>query len=119
MTAGLSTRAVIDREEQSMKRAIVGGYLKTGSSSSNKAPAADRRSSRHGLMLGVEPMRDHANPKRPRHIEAIRTVLEQCKRARRLMRAKGGLCGTCSTHTSAVCLTTDDAGFLGDCLTRR
>src|SRR5262249_10171353 len=66
-----------------------------------------------GLMLGVELVRDRES-KEPASQEAA-DVVELCKE-RGLLLGKGGLYGNTLRIKPPMCLTTNDAAFLADCL---
>jgi alanine-glyoxylate transaminase / (R)-3-amino-2-methylpropionate-pyruvate transaminase len=66
-----------------------------------------------GLMLGVELVRDRKT-KEPATTETA-DLLELCKE-RGLLLGKGGLYGNVLRIKPPMCLTTDDADFLVDCL---
>jgi alanine-glyoxylate transaminase/(R)-3-amino-2-methylpropionate-pyruvate transaminase len=66
-----------------------------------------------GLILGVELVRDRVS-KEPASTETA-DVLE-LSRARGLLLGKGGLHGNVLRIKPPMCLTTDDADFLADCL---
>ena len=66
-----------------------------------------------GLMLGVELVRDRET-KEPANTEAGR-VLEEA-RARGLLLGKGGFYGNVLRIKPPMCITSDDADFIVDCL---
>jgi len=113
MAQGLATLEVIDAEGIQANARRVGGHL--------KARLLDLQD-RHrwigevrglGLMLGVELVRDRET-KEPATSETAE-VLDLCKE-RGLLVGKGGIAGNVLRIKPPMCLTTDDADFLVDCL---
>ena len=113
MAQGLATLEVIDADDVQGNARRVGSHLKD-----RLLALADRHPligdvRGMGLMLGVELVRDRIT-KEPATTEAV-DVLEACK-LRGLLLGKGGLAGNVLRIKPPMCLTTDDADFLVDCL---
>jgi alanine-glyoxylate transaminase / (R)-3-amino-2-methylpropionate-pyruvate transaminase len=113
MTQGLATLEVIDAEGIQANALRVGTHLKDRLKAlQDRHPLiGDVRGM--GLMLGVELVRDRQT-KQPATAETA-DVLELCK-DRGLLLGKGGLYGNTLRIKPPMCLTTDDADFLADCL---
>lgn len=113
MTQGLATLEVIDAEGIQENAHRVGMHLKNRLLElQQKHPiVGDVRGM--GLMLGVELVKDRQT-KEPAKPEAGK-VLELAKE-RGLIIGKGGLYGNVLRIKPPMCLTTDDADFLADCL---
>ncbi len=113
MTQGLATLEVIDSENIQQNALRVGTHLKNRLTElqDHHLLIGDVRGM--GLMLGVELVRDRQT-KEPANTEAAQ-VLEFCKE-RGLLIGKGGLFGNTLRIKPPMCLTTDDADFLVDCL---
>jgi alanine-glyoxylate transaminase/(R)-3-amino-2-methylpropionate-pyruvate transaminase len=113
MTQGLATLEVIDSEQIQANAHRVGTHLKQ-----RLLEVAERQSlvgevRGMGLMLGVELVRDRTS-REPASTETAE-VVELCKE-RGLLVGKGGLHGNVLRIKPPMCLTTDDADFLADCL---
>lgn len=113
VTQGLATLDVIDRGGIQENARTVGGHLKA-----QLAELAERQPligevRGMGLMLGVELVRDRTT-KEPASAETAE-VLELAK-DRGLLIGKGGLWGNTLRIKPPMCVTTDDADFLVDCL---
>ncbi|WP_428939027.1 aspartate aminotransferase family protein [Fontivita pretiosa] len=113
MTQGLATLEVIDAEKIQHNALVVGGHLKQ---------RLEQLQQRHqligdvrgmGLMLGVELVKDRRT-RQPASAEAIE-VLELCKQ-RSLLIGRGGLYGNVLRIKPPLCITTDDADYIADCL---
>lgn len=113
MTQGLATLEVIDREGIQENVKSVGARLKERLLALQERQPLIGEVRGLGLMLGVELVRDRKT-KEPATKEAG-DVLELCKE-RGLLLGKGGLFGNVLRIKPPMCLTTDDADFLVDCL---
>jgi alanine-glyoxylate transaminase/(R)-3-amino-2-methylpropionate-pyruvate transaminase len=113
MTQGLATLDVIDAEGIQQNALHVGAYLKSRLLDLQERRPLIGEVRGMGLMLGVELVRDR-NSKQPASTEAA-DVLELAK-DRGLLIGKGGLYGHVLRIKPPMCLTTDDANFLVDCL---
>src|SRR6202035_3041950 len=113
MTQGLATLEVIDSENIQQNALRVGGHLKERLLDLQERQPLIGEVRGMGLMLGVELVRDRQT-KEPASKEDI-DVLELCKE-RGLLIGKGGLHGNTLRIKPPMCLTTDDADFLVDCL---
>ncbi len=113
VTQGLATLEVIDGEHIQQNALRVGGHLKQRLLEVQEAQPLIGEVRGMGLMLGVELVRDRAT-KEPASTEAA-DVVELCKE-RGLLLGKGGLYGNVLRVKPPMCLTTDDADFLADCL---
>jgi alanine-glyoxylate transaminase/(R)-3-amino-2-methylpropionate-pyruvate transaminase len=112
-TQGLATLEVIDNENIQENARVVGGHLKRRLCELQERQPMIGEVRGMGLMLGVELVRDRAT-KEPASAETA-DVLERCK-DRGLLVGKGGLFGNVLRIKPPMCLTTDDADFLVDCL---
>jgi alanine-glyoxylate transaminase/(R)-3-amino-2-methylpropionate-pyruvate transaminase len=113
MTQGLATLEVIDAENLQQNARRVGSHLKRRLLELQDRQPLIGEVRGLGLMLGVELVRDRAS-KEPATAETG-DVLELCKE-RGLLLGKGGLFGNVLRVKPPMCLTTDDADFLADCL---
>lgn len=113
MTQGLATLEVIDREGIQENARVVGTHLKDRLTELQERQPLIGEVRGLGLMLGVELVRDRIT-KEPATSEAAE-LLERC-RERGLLIGKGGLHGNVLRIKPPMCLTTDDADFLVDCL---
>jgi alanine-glyoxylate transaminase/(R)-3-amino-2-methylpropionate-pyruvate transaminase len=113
VTQGLATLEVIDAENIQRNAAVVGRHLKDQLSELQDRQTLIGEVRGMGLMLGVELVRDR-HTKEPATKEAA-DVLELCKE-RGLLVGKGGLYGNVLRIKPPMCVTTDDADFLVDCL---
>ncbi len=113
MTQGLATLEVIDAEDIQGNAHRVGGYLKDRLLALAERHPLIGEVRGMGLMLGVELVRDRAT-KEPASTETA-AVLEACK-VRGLLVGKGGYYGNVLRIKPPMCLTTDDADFIADCL---
>ena len=113
MTQGLATLEVIDAEHIQQNALQVGGHLKRRLLELQERQPLIGDVRGMGLMLGVELVRDRTT-KEPASTETSE-VLERCKE-RGLLVGKGGLMGNTLRIKPPMCLTTDDADFLVDCL---
>jgi len=113
MTQGLATLEVIDADDIQGNARRVGGHLKGRLLGLADRPSLIGEVRGMGLMLGVELVRDRLT-KEPAGAETA-AVLEACK-DRGLLLGKGGLHGNVLRIKPPMCLTTDDADFLADCL---
>ena len=113
MTQGLATLEVIDAEGIQENARRVGGHLKQRLLDLQGRQPLIGEVRGMGLMLGVELVRDRAT-KEPANTETA-DLLELCK-GRGLLLGKGGLYGNVLRIKPPMCLTTDDADFLVDCL---
>ena len=112
-TQGLATLEVIDNENIQENACVVGGHLKSRLCELQERQPLIGEVRGMGLMLGVELVRDRTT-KEPANTETV-DVLEKCK-DRGLLVGKGGLFGNVLRIKPPMCLTTDDADFLVDCL---
>jgi alanine-glyoxylate transaminase/(R)-3-amino-2-methylpropionate-pyruvate transaminase len=113
MTQGLATLEVIDAEGIQENARRVGGHLKDRLLELQERQPLIGEVRGMGLMLGVELVRDRRT-KEPANTETA-DLLELCKE-RGLLLGKGGLYGNVLRVKPPMCLTTDDADFLVDCL---
>jgi alanine-glyoxylate transaminase/(R)-3-amino-2-methylpropionate-pyruvate transaminase len=113
VTQGLATLDVIDSENIQQNALRVGTHLKERLGELQERQPLIGEVRGLGLMLGVELVRDRQT-REPAAREAA-DVLELCKE-RRLLLGKGGLHGNVLRIKPPMCLTTDDADFLADCL---
>jgi alanine-glyoxylate transaminase/(R)-3-amino-2-methylpropionate-pyruvate transaminase len=113
MTQGLATLEVIDQENIQQNAKKVGGHLKNRLKELQERHKLIGEVRGLGLMLGVELVRDRKT-KEPANSEAA-DVMEMCKH-RGLIIGKGGLFGNTLRIKPPMCITTDDADFMADCL---
>ncbi len=113
VTQGLATLEVIDGENVQQNALRVGAHLKERLREVQERQPLVGEVRGLGLMLGVELVRDRGT-KAPATREAA-DVVELCKE-RGLLIGKGGLHGSVLRLKPPMCLTTDDADFLADCL---
>jgi alanine-glyoxylate transaminase/(R)-3-amino-2-methylpropionate-pyruvate transaminase len=113
VTQGLATLEVIDAEGIQHKAGVVGTHLKEALCELQERQPLIGEVRGMGLMLGVELVRDRST-KEPATKETA-DVLERCKE-RGLLVGKGGPHGNVLRIKPPMCLTTDDADFLVDCL---
>jgi alanine-glyoxylate transaminase/(R)-3-amino-2-methylpropionate-pyruvate transaminase len=113
MTQGLATLEVIDTEDIQQNALRVGGRLKERLREVQQRRPLIGEVRGMGLMLGVELVRDR-DTREPATAEAV-AVLELCKE-RGLLLGRGGLFGNTLRVKPPMCLTTEDADFLADCL---
>lgn len=113
MTQGLATLEVIDAEGIQANALRVGNHLKSRLLDLQERRPMIGEVRGMGLMLGVELVRDRVS-KEPASTETAE-VHELCK-DRGLLVGKGGLYGNVLRIKPPMCLTTDDADFLVDCL---
>lgn len=113
MTQGLATLEVIDAEGVQQNARRVGAHLKSRLLELQERHPLIGEVRGMGLMLGVELVRDRES-KEPATKETG-DILELCKE-RGLLIGKGGLFGNVLRIKPPMCLTTDDAEFLVDCL---
>ncbi|MCH2114376.1 MAG: aspartate aminotransferase family protein [Pirellulales bacterium] len=113
MTQGLATLEVIDAENIQQNAKDVGNHLKARLLDLQQRHPLIGEVRGLGLMLGVELVTDRQS-KEPASKEAAE-VMEQC-RIRGLIIGKGGLKGNTLRIKPPMCITTDDADFLADCL---
>jgi len=113
MTQGLATLEVIDQENIQQNAKKVGGHLKNRLKELQERHKLIGEVRGLGLMLGVELVRDRKT-KEPANTEAA-DVMEMCKH-RGLIIGKGGLFGNTLRIKPPMCITTDDADFIVDCL---
>jgi alanine-glyoxylate transaminase/(R)-3-amino-2-methylpropionate-pyruvate transaminase len=113
VTAGLATLEVIDGENVQQNALRVGTHLKDRLRELQERQPLIGEVRGLGLMLGVELVRDRRT-KEPATQESA-DVVELCKE-RGLLLGKGGLYGNVLRIKPPMCLTTDDADFLADCL---
>jgi alanine-glyoxylate transaminase/(R)-3-amino-2-methylpropionate-pyruvate transaminase len=113
MTQGLATLEVIDHEHIQENARVVGDRLKNRLLELQERQPLIGEVRGLGLMLGVELVKDRQT-KEPATAETVE-LLELCKN-RGLLVGKGGLYGNVLRIKPPMCLTTDDADFLVDCL---
>ncbi len=113
MTQGLATLEVIDSEGIQENARRVGARLKERLLAVAERQPLIGEVRGLGLMLGVELVRDRTT-KEPATTETAE-VLELCK-DRGLLLGKSGYFGNVLRIKPPMCLTTDDADFLADCL---
>ena len=113
MTQGLATLEVIDAEGIQANAHKVGTHLKHRLLELQDRQLMIGEVRGMGLMLGVELVRDRQT-KEPASTETA-DVLELCKE-RGLLLGKGGIFGNVLRIKPPMCLKTDDADFLVDCL---
>ncbi len=113
MTQGLATLEVIDSEGIQQNALTVGDHLKDRLLELQERQPLIGEVRGMGLMLGVELVRDRQS-KEPATSETAE-LLELCK-DRGLLIGKGGLAGNTLRIKPPMCLTSDDADFLVDCL---
>ncbi len=113
MTQGLATLEVIDAEGIQANALKVGTHLKSRLLDLQERQPLIGEVRGMGLMLGVELVRDRTS-KEPATTETAE-VHELCK-DRGLLVGKGGLYGNVLRIKPPMCLTTDDADFIADCL---
>ncbi len=113
MTQGLATLEVIDKENIQENAKVVGKRLKDRLLALQEKQPLIGEVRGLGLMLGVELVRNRET-KEPANTEAAE-VMEKC-RERGLLIGKGGLYGNTLRIKPPMCLTTDDADFMADCL---
>jgi alanine-glyoxylate transaminase/(R)-3-amino-2-methylpropionate-pyruvate transaminase len=113
MTQGLATLEVIDAEGIQANAQKVGTHLKQRLLDLQDRQPLIGEVRGMGLMLGVELVRDRTT-KEPATAETA-DLLELAKE-RGLLLGKGGLFGNVLRVKPPMCLTTDDADFLVDCL---
>lgn len=112
-TQGLATLEVIESEGIQENALTVGTRLKAGLEALMDRHALIGEVRGMGLMLGVELVKDR-HTKEPATAEAGR-ILEEA-RSRGLLLGKGGFYGNVLRIKPPMCLTADDADFLGSCL---
>lgn len=113
MTQGLATLEVIDREHIQRNAKQVGSHLKQRLLELQQRHRLIGEVRGMGLMLGIELVRDRKT-KEPANTETA-DILEKSK-DRGLLLGKGGLFGNTIRLKPPMCLTTDDADFIADCL---
>ncbi len=113
MTQGLATLEVIDSEGIQQNALTVGTHLKHRLLELQERQSLIGEVRGMGLMLGVELVRDRQS-KEPASTETA-DVLDLCKE-RGLLIGKGGLAGNTLRIKPPMCLASDDADFLVDCL---
>jgi alanine-glyoxylate transaminase/(R)-3-amino-2-methylpropionate-pyruvate transaminase len=113
MTQGLATLEVIDTEGIQENARRVGAHLKSRFLELQERHSLIGEIRGMGLILGIELVRD-LESKEPATTETV-DVLEMCKE-RGLLLGKGGHFGNVLRIKPPMCLTTDDADFLVDCL---
>jgi alanine-glyoxylate transaminase/(R)-3-amino-2-methylpropionate-pyruvate transaminase len=113
MAQGLATLEVIDSEN------IQGNALRVGTHLKNRLLELQQRQPLigdvrgMGLMLGVELVKDR-NTKEPAKAQTAAVV--EAAKERGLLIGKGGLHGNVLRIKPPMCITTDDADFIVDCL---
>jgi alanine-glyoxylate transaminase / (R)-3-amino-2-methylpropionate-pyruvate transaminase len=113
MTQGLATLEVIDKDNIQQNAKKVGTHLKNRFKELQERHKLIGEVRGMGLMLGVELVRDRKT-KEPANTEAAE-VMELCK-VRGLLIGKGGLFGNTLRIKPPMCITTDDADFMVECL---
>ncbi len=113
MTQGLATLEVIDEENIQQNALKVGTHLKNRLLELQDKQPLIGEVRGLGLMLGVELVTDRQT-KEPASTQAA-DAMEMCKQ-RGLIIGKGGLKGNTLRIKPPMCITTDDADFLVDCL---
>jgi alanine-glyoxylate transaminase/(R)-3-amino-2-methylpropionate-pyruvate transaminase len=113
MTQGLATLEVIDAEGIQANALRVGTHLKQRLLELQDRHPLIGEVRGMGLILGVELVRDRLS-KEPAATETAEVL--ELSRARGLLLGKGGLYGNVLRIKPPMCLTTDDADFLADCL---
>ncbi|MEM8679093.1 MAG: aspartate aminotransferase family protein [Planctomycetota bacterium] len=113
MVQGLATLEVIDEEGIQANAKAVGTALKSGLSDlADRHPLiGDVRGM--GLMLGVELVKDRES-KEPAATETAEVV--ELAKERGLLLGKGGLYGNTLRIKPPMCISSDDAQFMVDCL---
>ncbi|MCH7527664.1 MAG: aspartate aminotransferase family protein [Planctomycetes bacterium] len=113
MVQGLTTLEIIDEENLQENSRRVGGHLKDRLLELKETHPIVGDVRGKGLMLGIE-LVDDRKTKTPA-TEATKDVLELA-RDRGLLLGKGGYYGNVLRITPPMCITTDDADFIADCL---
>jgi alanine-glyoxylate transaminase / (R)-3-amino-2-methylpropionate-pyruvate transaminase len=113
MTQGLATLEVIDEENIQQNALEVGTHLKNRLLELQDKQPLIGEVRGLGLMLGVELVTDRQT-KEPASTQTA-DAMEMCKQ-RGLIVGKGGLKGNTLRIKPPMCITTDDADFLVDCL---
>jgi alanine-glyoxylate transaminase/(R)-3-amino-2-methylpropionate-pyruvate transaminase len=113
MAAGLATLEVIEGEKIQQNAKVVGAHLKARLRElQDKYPIIGEVRGM-GLMLGVELVRDRGT-KEPADTETAEVV--ELARERGLLIGKGSVFKNVLRIKPPMCITTDDANFIGDCL---